>query len=73
MTMIDFSEIGKMLEASSNFSLTEKQYKNMTGRDMPKDKSYIERRSALSRYLAKIGYKAIVQEKTISFVKENDK
>ena len=36
MPSIDFFQIAEMLESSTDFSLSEKQYKKLTGRAMPK-------------------------------------
>ena len=41
MPSIDFSKIAEMLESSTDFSLSESQYKKLTGRTMPKDISYL--------------------------------
>lgn len=67
MAKIDFTKIEEMLESSQDFSLTEGQYKRLTGRKMPKDNSYLVNRSALSRFAEKHGLKVRVQEKTIWF------
>lgn len=48
MPSIDFSKIAEMLESSTDFSLSEKQYKRLTGRAMPKDISYLTHRSAMA-------------------------
>ena len=69
MSKIDFSRIGDMLDSSTNFSLTEKQYKKLTGRDMPKDTPYLIYKSALSKYVSERGLKIKVNEKTITFEK----
>lgn len=69
MPEIDFTKIEEMLESSQDFSLTEAQYKRLTGRKMPKDNSYIVNRSALSRFAKEHGLKVRVQEKTIWFDK----
>ena len=69
MSKIDFSRIGDMLNSSTNFSLTEKQYKKLTGRDMPKGTSYLIHKSALSKYVSERGLKIKVNEKTITFEK----
>ncbi len=57
------------MDSSTNFSLTEKQYKELTGKDLPKDNSYIINRSALSRFAKSNNMKIAIQEKTISFEK----
>lgn len=67
MRTIDFKKIEEMLDSSPEFSLTEKQYKHLTGWDMPKDNSYLINRSALSRFAKEHGLKVRVQEKTIWF------
>ena len=69
MAKIDFSNIENLLQSSDQFSLTETQYKKLTGRALPKDHSYIIRKSALARFAAEHGFKIAVCEKTITFVK----
>jgi len=71
MSKVDFSRIENMMRSPLNFSLTEKQYEKLTGRKMPKDTSYLIRRSALSKFAEEKGLKIKVQEKTISFEKKN--
>lgn len=71
MPKVDFSQIENMMRSSLNFSLSEKQYEKLTGRKMPKDTSYLIRRSALSRFAEEKGLKITVQEKTISFEKKD--
>lgn len=67
MSKIDFSPIAEMLKSSTDFSLSEKQYQKMTGRKMPKDASYLTRKSALAKFARERGLRVCVHEKTISF------
>lgn len=65
MPSIDFSKIAEMLESSTDFSLSEKQYKKLTGRTMPKDISYLTHRSAMAKFAESKGLKIHVQEKQL--------
>ena len=69
MAKIDFSKLGDMLNSSTNFSLTEKQYQAITKRRMPTDTSYLIHKSALARFAKEQGLKVQVHEKTITFEK----
>lgn len=71
MPSIDFSKIAEMLESSNDFSLSESQYKKLTGRTMPKDISYLIHKSAVAKFAESKGLKIHVQEKTITFEKSN--
>ena len=50
MAKIDFSKIAEMLNSSTDFSLTEKQYYNLTRSNLPKDTNYLLNKSALARF-----------------------
>lgn len=67
MSKIDFSQLGDILDSSTDFSLTEDQYQKLTGRKMPKEESYLTQRSALANYARSRGLKIRVQKKTITF------
>ena len=67
MPYLDFSKIEELVNTSTTFSLSERQYKELTGKPLPKDRSYLEKRSALARFANNHGLKIIVQERTISF------
>lgn len=69
MPKIDFSKLDDMLNNSLDFCLTEKQYKEIAGSNLPKDTYYLLHRSALSRHLKELGLKIKINEKTISFEK----
>ncbi len=69
MAKIDFSKLREMLNSSTDFSLTEKQYRAITGRKMPTDTSYLIRKSAIARFAEEQGLKIRVREKTITFEK----
>lgn len=69
MAKIDFSKLRDMLNSSTNFSLTEKQYEKITKRKMPINASYLINQSALARFAKEQGLKIQVQEKTIRFEK----
>lgn len=54
-----------LFESNTNFSLTEAQYAQRTGANLPQNSKYIENNSALSKFAKKLGYKITVQERTI--------
>ena len=72
MAKIDFSKIAEMLNSSTDFSLTEKQYYKLTRRNLPKDTSYLLNKSALARFSKEKNLEITVQERTISFKKAAD-
>lgn len=60
-----------LLEKGDNFSLNRSQYKykRMTGADIPKSKSYTEKRSAVSKRAKKYGYTITVIPEQLVFSK----
>lgn len=68
---IDFSEFLPLLNSNTEFSITETQYRQNTGREMPKNTYYLKHNSALSKEVKKHGYLIEVKERTIIFKKEN--
>ena len=50
MSKTDFSKIEELLNATNNFSLSERQYKQLVGKEMPKDSYYLTHKSALARF-----------------------
>lgn len=71
MSKIDFSELEDILNSSINTSLTEDQYKKITGRNMPKSESYLVRKSALANFALSHGSRIHVQKKAITFERIN--
>lgn len=71
MSKIDFSELEDILNSSINISLTEDQYKKITGRNMPKSESYLVRNSALANFALSHGLRIHVQKKAITFERIN--
>lgn len=69
MSRIDFSSLSNMLDSSTEFTLTEEQYKNLTGRKMPQNTEYLIRRSALAMFAKEKKLKVCVQGRTITFEK----
>lgn len=64
-------EVEKLLSQNkAQFSLTDEKYEKLTGTALPKDKNYLQRRSALCRKAAEKGYRISVQPKTVTFIKE---
>lgn len=63
----DLSGIVEMLEKKEGFELTDIQYKRKTGAEMPKSKSYAEKRSAVSKKAKEYGYRIEVIPKRMIF------
>lgn len=72
MSKIDFSKIKKMIDSSLDFTLTEKQYKKLVNRDMPKNTDYLVKKSAVSKFAKDNGLCIKINERTISFEKITD-
>lgn len=68
----DLKEIKKLLEKNQDFSLTAAQYKRQTGADIPKGKSYTEKRSAVAKEAEKYGFQVEVVPEIIKFKKIQD-
>lgn len=64
-------EIEAMLSKGVAFSLTEAQYEKKTGARMPKDGSYLLKRSALARKCKEYGFELRLQEKVVFMEKRN--
>lgn len=67
MSRIDFSKIEEMIKSSIEFSLSEKQYENLTGRKVPKNNYYLIKQSAIAQFADGLGLSIKVHEKTITF------
>lgn len=72
MSKIDFSKIEGMIKSSIDFSLSEKQYENLTGRKMPKNDYYLTKKSAIAKFANKFNLTVQVHEKTITFEKRRN-
>lgn len=71
MSKPNLTEIERRLTYGDDFSLTDAQYQKRTGLALPKKKSYLEKESAVAKLANKYGYVLEVQEKKVSFVKED--
>ena len=69
MPKLDFSKIGELLKTTPDFSLTESQYKKLIGKDLPKNPSYLTKKSALAKFTKQEGFIICFQERTIRFEK----
>ncbi len=65
----NLSELLPLFEAHADFSLTEAQYAEKTGAALPKDASYLLKKSAVARFAAEKGYVLSLNERTVSFKK----
>lgn len=72
MSRIDFSKIEEMIKSSIEFSLSEKQYENLTGRKMPKNNYYLIKQSAIAQFADGLGLSIKVHEKTITFERKEN-
>ena len=63
----NFEKLVPLFESNEEFSITEKQYKQSTGTDLPKEIYYLKNKSAISKEAKKYGYEISVKEKTICF------
>ena len=62
--------IKKRLAKGKDFQMTRTQYIQSTGIDIPQDKSYTERRSAIAKVANENGYEVEVIEEIIKFRKK---
>lgn len=62
--------IKKRMAKGKDFQLTRTQYIQLTGVDIPQDKSYTERRSAIAKAANENGYEVEVVEEIIKFRKK---
>ena len=67
--MPNMDKIIALLEKGDNFSLNRSQYMRMTGADIPKSKSYTEKRSAVSKRAKEYGYTITVIPEQLVFSK----
>lgn len=69
----NLDKIIELFESGEPFSLTDSQYKQKTGLFIPKDNSYATKKSAVAKRAMEYGYKVTLQERTLSFEKEEEK
>ena len=65
----DFKRIEKTMLGGEDFSLTRAQYSTSTGKALPKEKYYTERKSAVARCAEAHGYRIEVVPEGIRFIK----
>lgn len=65
----DFTRIGETMRAGENFSLTREQYEESTGKPLPKDRSYTEKRSAVAKFAAENNFHIEIATQVILFVR----
>lgn len=61
----DLTKLNKLFEAGKDFELSDAEYEKLTKKRLPKDKYYLQNRSALSRKCAELGYSLEVIEKRV--------
>lgn len=66
----ELNGIKKRMDKGKDFQLTRTQYIQLTGIDIPQDKSYTERRSAVAKAADEKGYTVEVIEERIIFKKK---
>lgn len=69
MSTPNLGKIIKTMEKGKDFELTDGQYKNKTGLDIPKGKSYVEKRSAIARKAKEYGFSIEYTPAKIKFKK----
>lgn len=70
MATPDLTKIRTMLKNGNIFSLTNDQYRKLTGLNIPKGDWYLKNRSLISKLAADFGYKISIVERVLSFEKE---
>ena len=65
----NLDSISKRMEKGESFTFTRAQYIRETGADIPQNKSYTEKRSAVARKAREKGYKVEVIPEIIKFIK----
>ncbi|MGO4972683.1 hypothetical protein ACTQ56_12030 [[Clostridium] aminophilum] len=59
-------EVDKLLERGKNFELTRENYLKMTGADIPQDKNYTKKRSAVAKHARNYGFTIeVIPEKLV--------
>lgn len=63
--------LNHLFESGDSFSITEDEYKNLTGAYLPKSGNYyICHRSAIAKYAESFGYKITTNVKVLTFIKK---
>lgn len=62
---IDFSKMESLFKSNEEFSITESQYKELTGYDMPKTYDYLKNKSPFSKVAKQYGYYIETGERTV--------
>ena len=65
----DLSEIEKKFQSGQSFSIDRTEYIRLTGIDIPQDKRYTEKQSAVSKLAQKHGYWVEVVPEILNFKK----
>ena len=60
MPRIDFSKLDALLDTTNDFSLTEEQYKQPVGKDLPHNSYYLQHQSALAQFAKSKGLKITI-------------
>lgn len=61
--------IVRKLDMGKDFSITRQEYINLTGSDVPQDKNYTEKRSAIAKRAIERGYELKVIPERLEFHK----
>lgn len=67
----NLTDVDKMLERGKDFELTRDKYLKMTGADIPQDKNYTQKRSAVAKHAKNFGYVIEVIPEKLVFHKIN--
>jgi hypothetical protein len=70
---MELNELDDLFSCGHDFELTESEYKRRVGKDMPKQESYIEKKSPIARKAEAYGYSVKVETcsiKVLTFIKK---
>jgi hypothetical protein len=70
MAQPKLDDIVKLLESGETFSLTDSQYQEKTGLNLPKSSYYLLKKSAIAKKAQEYGYRIKLQERELTFEKE---
>lgn len=70
MAYVNVDNLNPFFEKGEDFSLTDEKYEKLTGKDLPKNKYYLTKNSALAKRAKKYGYTVSVVPKVVIFSKE---
>ena len=64
-------KIVSKMEAGKDFTLSRSQYLQLTGTDIPQNRSYTEKQSAVAKCAKEHGYVVVVIPEVLEFIKKS--